>query len=83
MLESNEVISKEDMEIRRLIEERRTTPKEEKQRLLEASKQTKYASGTKKKTKRQEGIRQILEDFKGNKNIQESSLLKEECSSPR
>ena len=39
MLESDEVISKEDMEIRKLIEERRTTPKEEKQRLKEVSKQ--------------------------------------------
>ena len=40
-LEFNEVISKEDMEIRRLIEERRTTPKEEKQRLKEVSTQNK------------------------------------------
>ena len=39
MLGSNEVISKEDMEIRRFIEERRTTPKEGKQRLKEVSKQ--------------------------------------------
>ena len=33
-----EEISKEDVEIRRLIEERRNTPKEEKQRLKEVSK---------------------------------------------
>ena len=33
-----EEISKEDVEIRRLIEERRSTPKEEKQRLKEVSK---------------------------------------------
>ena len=39
-LESNEEISMEDVEIRRLIEERRTTSKEEKQRLKEVCKQT-------------------------------------------
>ena len=43
-----EEISKEDVEIRRLVEERRNTPKEEKQRLKEVSKQRKNASGTKK-----------------------------------
>ena len=49
MLESNEAISKEDVEIRRRIEERRTTPEEEKQRLKEVSNQIKKkASGTKK-----------------------------------
>ena len=52
MLESNEVISKEDVEIRRLIEERRTTPKEEKQRLKEVSKQIeKMHQGQKKNEK--------------------------------
>ena len=45
--ESNEEISKEDLEIRRLIEAKRTTPKEEKQRLKDVSKQTKNASVTK------------------------------------
>ena len=42
-----EEISKEDMEIRRLIEERRETPKEEKQRLQEVSKHVQNVSGTK------------------------------------
>ena len=32
-LETNDGVSKEDVEIRRLIEERRTTPREKKQRL--------------------------------------------------
>ena len=36
-----EEISKEDVEIRRVIEERRNTPKEEKQRLKEVSKRKK------------------------------------------
>ena len=40
--------SKEDVEIRRLIEEKRNTPKEEKQRLKEVSKCIKNVSETKK-----------------------------------
>ena len=50
-IESNEEISKEDVEIRRVIEERRTTPKEEKQRLNEVSKHIKNVSGTRKERK--------------------------------
>ena len=46
--ESNEEISMEDVDIRRFIVERRITPKEEKQRLKEVSKQMKNSSGTKK-----------------------------------
>ena len=42
-----EEISKEDVEIRRLIEERRNTPKEEKQRLKEVNKHIENVSGTK------------------------------------
>ena len=40
--------SKKEVEIRRLIEERRNTPKEEKQRLKEVSKRIKNTSATKK-----------------------------------
>ena len=72
-LESNEEISKEDVEIRRLIEERRTTPNEEKQRLKEVSKQ-KNASGAMTRSKRQEEIQRILEDFKGLRNIPRINL---------
>ena len=43
--------SKEDVKIRRLIEERRKRPKEERQRLTEVSKHMKAASGTKKNEK--------------------------------
>ena len=64
VLESDEVISKEDMEIRRLIEERRTTPKEEKERLKEVSKQFEKMHQEQKRMKRQEEIQRILEDFK-------------------
>ena len=66
-LESNEEISKGDVEIRPLIEERRTTPKEEKQRLEEVSKQ-RNSIRDKKRAKRQEEIQRKLEDFKGIKN---------------
>ena len=48
MLEFHEVVSKEDVEIRRFIEERRTTPIEEKQRLKEVNKQKKKHQGQKK-----------------------------------
>ena len=44
-----EEISKEDVEIRRLIEERRSTPKEEKQRLKKGANAIKNVSETKKK----------------------------------
>ena len=65
MLESNEVISKEDAEIRRLIEERRTTPKEEKQRLKEVSKQKTNESGTKKVRKDRKRFNEYSKTSKG------------------
>ena len=61
--ESNEEISKEDVGIRRLIEERRTTPKEEKQRLKEVNKHIRNCIRDKKIAKRHEEIQRILEDF--------------------
>ena len=67
--QQHEVISKEGTEIRRLIEEGRTTPKEEKQQLKEESKQVKNCITDKKRAKRQEEIQHILEDFTGIKNI--------------
>ena len=54
---SEDVLIK-DAEIRRLIEEMRSTPKEEKQRLKEVSKCIKNVS-----------VQRILEDFKGVRNI--------------
>ena len=50
-IESNDAISKEDVEIRRLIEERRCTSKGEKQRLKDLRKQIKNASGPRKEEK--------------------------------
>ena len=57
-----------DAEILRLIEERRSTHNEEKQRLKDLSKCLKNAS-EKKRMKRQQDIRRIPEDFKGVRNI--------------
>ena len=59
-----EEISRTDAKIRRLIEERRSTPKEEKQRLKEMSKCIKKCIRDKKRVKRQQVIQRILEDFK-------------------
>ena len=63
-----EEISKQDVEIRRFIEERRSTPKEEKQRLKEVSK-LKKCIRDKKRMKRQQDIQRILEDFKSVRSI--------------
>ena len=63
-----EDLSIKDAEILRLIEERRSTPTEEKQRLKEVSKCLKKVS-EKKRMKRQQDIHRILEDFKGVRNI--------------
>ena len=64
----SEEFPEKDAEILRLIEERRSTPNEEKQRLKDLSKCIKNAS-EKKSMKRQQDIERILEDFKGVRNI--------------
>ena len=56
------------MEILRLIEERRSMPKEEQQRLKDPSKNKKMYQ-RKKRMKRQQDIERILEEFKGVRNI--------------
>ena len=58
-----------DAEILRLIEERRSMPKEEKQRLKDLSKNLKKCIREKKRMKRQQDIERILEEFKGVRNI--------------
>ena len=65
----NDEISRKDAEIRRLIELRRSTPKEEKQRVKELSKSIKKCIRDKKRVKKQQEIQKILEDFKGVSNI--------------
>ena len=65
--ESEEFLDK-DAEILRLIEERRSTPKEEKQRLKDLSKSIKKCT-REKRMKRQQDIQRILEEFKGVGNI--------------
>ena len=64
----NEECLDKDAEILRLVEERRSMPKEEKQRLKDLSKSIKNAS-EKKRMKRQQDIERILEEFKGVRNI--------------
>ena len=64
-----EEISKDDAVIRRLIEERKSTPKEEKQRLQEVSKCITNVSEKKKSEKDSKTSKKILEDFEGVKNI--------------
>ena len=66
--ESEECLDK-DAEILRLIEERRSTPKEEKQRLKDLSKSLKKCIREKKRMKRQQDTQRILEEFKGVRNI--------------
>ena len=60
----NEKFLDKEAEILRLIEERRSMPKGEKQRLKDLSK-----SREKKRMKRQQDIERILEEFKGIRNI--------------
>ena len=65
----NDEISRKDVEIRRLIELRRSTPKKEKQRVKELNKSIKTCIRDKKRVKRQQEIQKFLEDFKGVSNI--------------
>ena len=58
-----------DVEILRLIEERRKMPKEERQRLKDLSKKIKKMYQRKKRMKRQQDIERILQEFKGVRNI--------------
>ena len=61
--EGTEDAAAADMEIRRLIEERRTTPEEGKQRLKDVSKQIKNASGTKKNEETGRDSKEVLGEF--------------------
>ena len=65
----NEECLDKDAEILRLIEERRSMSKEEKQRLKDLSKNIKKCIREKKRMKRQQDIQRILEEFKGVRNI--------------
>ena len=69
ILEVNDEVSKEDVEIRMLIEERWNTSKGEKQRLKDLSKQIRKCIRDKKRTKRPEKIQRTIEDFSRIKNM--------------
>ena len=80
-LESNDAISKEDVDIRRLIEERRSTSKGEKQRLKDLSKKMHQGQEKSKMTRGDSTNTRRLQ--KGSGTFQESDLQEEEYSSPR
>ena len=79
----NDEISRKEAEIRRLIELRRSTPKEEKQRVKELRKSINKCIREKKRVKRQQEIQKILEDFKGVNNIRGIKSAKKKCSLQR
>ena len=66
---NNEKTSETDDEIRKLVEERRNTAKEEKYLLKELSKRIKKYIRERKRSNRQEKIQRILEEFRGIKSI--------------
>ena len=78
----SEDLSTKDAEILRLIEERRSTPKEEKQRLKELSKCLKNAS-EKKRMKRQQDIQEFLKTPKVYEISRESNQQRGKYSSQR
>ena len=65
----NEDFLDKDVEILRLIEERRSTPKEEKQRLKDLNKRIKNASEKKKGWRDSKTSKESLKSFKGVRNI--------------
>ena len=78
-----EEISGKDAEIRRVIEERRSTPKEEEQRLKEVSKCIRKMHQRQEKNEKADDIQRILEEFKGSAIPLESNPQRREYSSPR
>ena len=82
MLETNDEVSKKDEEIRRLIEERRSTSKGEKQRLKDFSKQIRKCIRDKKEKKTRNDS-EYSKISKGSRTFQESNLRTEGSSSPR
>ena len=62
-------ITNPNVEIRKLIEDRRNTARGEKQHLKEVTKQIRKCIRYKKRSKRQNKIKRILEEFRGIKNI--------------
>ena len=63
----NEKINDGDDDIRKLIEERRNTAKGDRHQLKELNKRIEKCIRERKRTKRQEKIQRILEEFRGTK----------------
>ena len=76
----NDEISRKEAEIRRLIDWRRSTPKEEKQRMKELNKSIKKCIRDKRRVKRQQ---EISKTSKVSATSQESNLQKRKCSLQR
>ena len=79
----NDKAEKEDDEIKRLIEERRSIAEGDKQRLKEVSKKIKKCIRDNKRSRRQEKIQRILEAFRGIKNISNIKSAKKETLIPK
>ena len=82
ILEENDEVTNEDVEIKRLIEERRNAARGEKQHLKVVSKQIRKCIRDKKRSKRQEKIQRILEEFSFIKNISCSKSAKKRVLIP-
>ena len=78
----NEKTKKRDGEIRRLVERKRNTAKGDKHQLKELNKRIKKCIREGQRTKRQEKIQRILEEFRGIKSISCVKSGKEENAHP-
>ena len=74
---------KKDNEIKRLIEERRSIPNSDQQQLKEVSKRIKKCARNKNRAKRKEMTQQILEQFRGIKNISQIKSAKKKTLIPK
>ena len=76
-------MNEKDERIRALIQERKTTAKHSKDRILEISKEITKCIRDNKRLKRQEKIQKILEKVKGTKNISSIKSVKKRILIPR
>ena len=72
-----------DVEIKRLMAERRNFAREDKQQLMEVSKRIKKCIRNKKRAKRKEAIQHILEQFSGIKNMSQIKFAKKKSLIPK
>ena len=82
-MKKNGEVPSEDVKIRKLIEKKRNTATRDKQHLRKVSKQLRKCIRDKKRSKRQERIQRILEEFRGVKNISCIKLAKKKVLIPK